>query len=359
MPSAWRCSASRAIACSRTRSTGWATGRSGTRSAGATSACWSSIAGPWSSAASWRSAWRSSSLPSRSASSPPRGRPDADHPSAATPAAARRRACAWPPGRSSRSSPAPGWRSRWAGDTRVARPRKQAKDYWRKNLATYRDAKRPRHHPRRSRPRALSRDRPAIVSRAPTTWSIPPTQPLREIVLTGGLHWEDLSWTFDDKPYTPTDRAAALRLHAAPAARPRPDGPDRLPATRGRFPRGISKRGGAAMEFILPSGVVLTSFSPSIVPDPRLQWTRSASRTTTATRPRNTPTTSTRDRPTRSLGARAPFTTRDQDHRARRFHAQLGGDQDRGDESRAAAGPWSGRAIIPSASSTSWRGGGT
>ena len=37
----------------RTRSTGWATGRSGARCAGATSACSSSTAGPWSSAASW------------------------------------------------------------------------------------------------------------------------------------------------------------------------------------------------------------------------------------------------------------------------------------------------------------------
>ncbi len=34
----------------------------------------------------------------------------------------------------------------------------------------------------------------------------------------------------------------------------------------GTFPRGISKRGGGASEFILPSSVVLTSFRPSIVP---------------------------------------------------------------------------------------------
>ena len=34
----------------------------------------------------------------------------------------------------------------------------------------------------------------------------------------------------------------------------------------GSFPRGISKRGGGASEFILPSSVVLTSFRPSIVP---------------------------------------------------------------------------------------------
>ena len=38
----------RSIASSSARSTGWATGPSGTRCDGATSACWSSIAGPWS-----------------------------------------------------------------------------------------------------------------------------------------------------------------------------------------------------------------------------------------------------------------------------------------------------------------------
>ena len=33
----------------------------------------------------------------------------------------------------------------------------------------------PRHHPRRSRPRALSRDAAAIAPRGPMTWSTPPT----------------------------------------------------------------------------------------------------------------------------------------------------------------------------------------
>jgi hypothetical protein len=34
----------------------------------------------------------------------------------------------------------------------------------------------------------------------------------------------------------------------------------------GNFPKGISKNGGGDMEFILPSGVVLTAFGPAVVP---------------------------------------------------------------------------------------------
>ena len=47
--------------------------------------------------------------------------------------------------------------------------KKQEKDYWRKNLATYRDAKVPDIQARRARPRALSRAQAAIRSRESTT----------------------------------------------------------------------------------------------------------------------------------------------------------------------------------------------
>ncbi len=150
----------------------------------------------------------------------------------------------------------------WGHEGAVAR--RQAKDYWRKNLNTYHDAAQPdlthvdldlELFPAASRYRVTG------------TYDLvnPNDRPLREILLTGGLHWEQLSWTLDGQPLTPIDRA---RLYVFTPPTPLAHGQ----AVRigfhheGSFPRGISKRGSDAMEFILPSGVVLTSFRPSIVP---------------------------------------------------------------------------------------------
>ena len=143
--------------------------------------------------------------------------------------------------------------------------KKQAKDYWRKNLATYRDAKVPdiehveleldlfpdqhRYH---------VRGKYALVN--------PHDKPLDEILLTGNLHWEKLAWTMNGGAALPIDRA---HLYAFT-----PPGGSLAPGQKveigfeheGTFPRGISKRGGGTSEFILPSSVVLTSFRPSIVP---------------------------------------------------------------------------------------------
>jgi ABC-type transport system involved in multi-copper enzyme maturation permease subunit len=145
-----------------------------------------------------------------------------------------------------------------------AAAKKQAKDYWRKNLATYRESRVPdlKHvvldvelFPESGRFRIAG------------TYDLvnPATEPLREILLTGGQHWENLSWTLDDKPYTPVDRS---RLYVfTPAAPLRSRQSARIGFRHeGAIPRGISKRGGQAMEFILASGVVLTSFTPGIVP---------------------------------------------------------------------------------------------
>jgi hypothetical protein len=73
-----------------------------------------------------------------------------------------------------------------------AAAKKQAKDYWRKNLATYRDARVPdlKHVdldvellPERGRYRAAG------------TYDLvnPAVEPLREILLTAGQHWENVS----------------------------------------------------------------------------------------------------------------------------------------------------------------------
>jgi ABC-type transport system involved in multi-copper enzyme maturation permease subunit len=142
--------------------------------------------------------------------------------------------------------------------------KKQTKDYWRKNVATYRDARVPdlEHvaidlelFPERGRYRVQGSYN--LVNRG--------AEPLREILLTAGQHWEHLSWTFDDKPHSPIDRA---RLLLFVPANPLAQGQSARIGFQheGAIPQGISKRGGGLNEFILPSGVVLTSFGLSIVP---------------------------------------------------------------------------------------------
>ncbi len=142
--------------------------------------------------------------------------------------------------------------------------KKKLKDYWRKNLATYRDAKIPdiKHvnlkldlYPERRRYHVKG------------TFELidPNEQPLREILLTAGLQWEKLTWTMDGKPATPENRAG-LYVFAPPV----PWGKNKVVNIgfehEATYPLGISKKGGGSMEFIVPSSVVLTSFYASMVP---------------------------------------------------------------------------------------------
>ncbi len=89
--------------------------------------------------------------------------------------------------------------------------------------------------------------------------------PLARFALTGGRHWKKVRWTMEGNPYQPDDRSG-LYVFTPPSALPL-GGRLRVGfEMEGRFPEGITKNGGGMTEFILPSGVVLTSFSPSFVP---------------------------------------------------------------------------------------------
>ena len=121
--------------------------------------------------------------------------------------------------------------------------KKQAKDYWRKNLATYRDAKVPdlKHvdlhldlFPERSRYHVTGTF--DLVNQT--------EQPLREVLLTGGLHWEKLSLD----PRRPAVHPDEPRRASMSSRRPEPlahgqIGPDRLRA-RGELPAGDQQEGG-------------------------------------------------------------------------------------------------------------------
>jgi ABC-type transport system involved in multi-copper enzyme maturation permease subunit len=141
---------------------------------------------------------------------------------------------------------------------------KRQKDYWKQNLGTWKDAPIPaieavdldvilepeRHwfHTRGSY--RLWNDRDAALAR---------------FALTAGPHWRQVTWTLDGRPYKPEDRTGLYVI-----APPRPLAPGgRLTVgfdCEGVLPEGISKNGGPVREFILPSGVVLTSFTPAFTP---------------------------------------------------------------------------------------------
>ncbi len=142
--------------------------------------------------------------------------------------------------------------------------KRRQKDYWRQNLATWKDAPTPalQHveldlqlspHERWFRVRGHYRLKNLDE------------KPMQQVALTTGLHWSHEKWTLDDLPVTPEDRS---RLQVFSLTTPLEPGQTvRIGFDyEGYFPAGISKNGGGTSEFILPSGVVLTSFTPSFVP---------------------------------------------------------------------------------------------
>ncbi len=142
--------------------------------------------------------------------------------------------------------------------------KKRLKDYWRQNLATWKDAPAPAlthvdvdldlDPQHRSFRTSGEYD---FVNRTEGA--------LAQIPLTGGTHWKDVAWTMNGTETRPEDRN---RLYVfTPAAPLQPGDSVRIGFRfHGTYPQGATKNGGGTQEFILPSGVVLTSFRPSFVP---------------------------------------------------------------------------------------------
>jgi hypothetical protein len=142
--------------------------------------------------------------------------------------------------------------------------KKAQKDYWRKNLATWKDALLP----------AITAididcdlqpDKGRFQMKGSFALRNHHDKPLAQVPVTGSPFWENLTWTLDDAEYKPE-----FREHLYVFTPPQP-----LPAGgvmhigfsyEGEVPKGISKNGAGSMEFIEPGGVVLTSFTPLWVP---------------------------------------------------------------------------------------------
>lgn len=150
------------------------------------------------------------------------------------------------------------------GGTGGSEQRKYAKDYWRRNVETWRDAPVPAI---RRVDVTVDLEPEASRMRVEGSYELenddPKAQPL--LPITPGRHYEDVAYTLDGAQVEHEDRSGlhVLRLDPplAPGAR----------VTLGfrhaaSYSGGPTKNGGGASEFVLPGGVVLTSFGPSFVP---------------------------------------------------------------------------------------------
>ena len=142
--------------------------------------------------------------------------------------------------------------------------RKLQKDYWRKNLNTYKDW---------PLPEIAAVDVAVDLEPAQGRLKVAgwfdlknnQARPISQVPVTGGLHWENPRWTLDDENFKPDNRSGLYVF--TPKAPLAPGGTIRLGFRfEGNFPAGITRKGGGTNEFILPSGVVLTSFSSSFAP---------------------------------------------------------------------------------------------
>ncbi len=144
------------------------------------------------------------------------------------------------------------------------REERAEKRYWRKNFRTWLDAPQPDVADVEVA-LEIEPEKRWLHSKGRFELVNPHAEPLAQFALTGGTHWRELTWALNDEPYEPEEREG-LYVFALdePLA-----GDARCSVGfdfQGVLLDGYSKNGGRASEFILESGVVLTSFTPTFVP---------------------------------------------------------------------------------------------
>lgn len=142
--------------------------------------------------------------------------------------------------------------------------KKANKDYWAKNLKTWLDAPLP-DIARADVRLKLDPSKHWLKSEGTLTLVNGLDTPITQVPLTGGLHWGHLTWTLDGTVAKPED---SQHLYVFTPPRPLAKGDSVTIGWRwdGRFPDGVSKNANNTQEFVLPSGVVLTGFTPSFMP---------------------------------------------------------------------------------------------
>ncbi len=143
---------------------------------------------------------------------------------------------------------------------------KKARDYWRKNVATWTGST-PPDVTHISLDVSIEPERSYFKMNGEYIVTNTHDEPAHTLPFTSGFHWRNVSWRMNGEKTEPEDSAGLMIF--------KPEAPLERDQTvtigfeyDGFWPDGISKNGGGSMEFILNSGVVLTSFSPSFVPVP-------------------------------------------------------------------------------------------
>jgi len=140
---------------------------------------------------------------------------------------------------------------------------KKARDYWKKNLATWKEA---------PLPALAAVDMDLGLEPNERTWTVKGTytlvnkhdRKLDKVPFTVSPGWRDLTWTMNDAAYTP-DTSSLLHVFTPPTPL-MPGDTLRVGFRYTGTETGASKNGGGAGEFVLPTGVVMTSFSPRWFP---------------------------------------------------------------------------------------------
>jgi hypothetical protein len=152
--------------------------------------------------------------------------------------------------------------------------REAAKAYWKRNSKTWEDAPFPALDKVDGEVKLWPETRSLAVT-ATLVLRNPHTQPMAEIPLTVGSHLSSRNWKVDGVATDPEKRdqptPAIENRSQLYVVRPnRPLARDETVTVsfefEGVYPRGWSRIGSGTGEFLLPSGVVLTSFGPSFLP---------------------------------------------------------------------------------------------
>ena len=143
---------------------------------------------------------------------------------------------------------------------------KREKQYWARNLATWADAEIPQIA---GVDLDVELDPPARSFKVRGHYDLVNAsgEEMRRAPMSVGDHFESVEWTLNGETVEPQDQARLYVFSLDPPLAP--GDTVRIGFSHeGRYPKGFTKNGGGMDNFILPSGVVLTSFNTGFVPVP-------------------------------------------------------------------------------------------